>query len=266
MARACGTLPRLSIRGLLVALAASGYALLAGATASRSEEVLVAVASNFASVVARLEAGFESSTGHDLVIVSGSTGKLYAQIVHGAPFEILLAADQARPARLVADGLAIGSSRRTYAMGRLVLWSPDPERVAIDGRETLRDARFRRLALANPDLAPYGLAAREVLVALDLEGVLSDRLVMGENIAQAYALVATGNAELGFIAASQEFESASARSGSRWLVPDSLHEKIRQDAVLLVRGSDRPGARAFLEYLASASVKDYIRSVGYDVD
>ncbi|MBJ19120.1 MAG: molybdate ABC transporter substrate-binding protein, partial [Deltaproteobacteria bacterium] len=209
---------------------------------------------------------FEAATGHDLLLVSGSTGKLYAQIVSGAPFEILLAADQRRPERLVADGRGVAASLRTYAVGRLVLWSPDPKRVASEGEQTLRGASFRRLALANPDLAPYGVAAREVLTALGLEGLLANRLVMGENIGQAYALVATGNAELGLLAASQQMRPGVSPSGSRWLVPADLHGPIRQDVVLLRHASQSVGARAFLDYLSSSQAKHIIRSFGYDVD
>ncbi len=256
----------MSIRSFPILLAMSGCAFGVAAPEAWGDEVLVAVASNFAVVVEGLEPDFEASTGHDLRLVSGSTGKLYAQIVRGAPFEILLAADQLRPARLVSDGLAIGASLRTYALGRLVLWSTDPERVGSDGRETLRQTNFRRLALANPDLAPYGVAAREVVASLDLEEILANRLVMGENIGQTHALVATGNAELGLIAASQLAQSPVPGKGSRWLVPDHLHGPIRQDAVLLRRGSESMGARAFLDYLASREVKDVIRSFGYGVE
>lgn len=260
----------MSSRGFLSVVAVACFAGMLPVAVARSDDVLVAVATNFAPVIEQLEVDFETSTGHDLKLISGSTGKLYAQIVNGAPFEVLLAADRRRPARLVSEGLAVASSRRTYAVGRLVLWSPDPERVARDGRKTLREADFRRLALANPDLAPYGVAAREVLVRLGLDGVLADRLVMGENIGQTYALVATGNAELGLIAASQRpnpgSEPGVLQSGSRWLVPSDLHAPIRQDAVLLLRGSDNAGARAFLDYLASPSTKELIRSFGYEVD
>lgn len=247
-------------------LAACSVALLLTAPAARGDEVLAAVATNFLSVVTQLESEFEAQTGHDLRLVAGSTGKLYAQIVNGAPFEVFLAADQQRPARLIADGLALEDSRTSYAEGRLALWSPRSGFVDADGARTLRSAEFRRLAIANPDLAPYGLAAREVIARLGLEGHLGGRLVFGENIGQTLALVATGNAELGFIAVSQ-LGSLSARSrGSHWIVPGSLHSPIRQDAVLLARAADRPGARAFLDYLRTPAVKDRIRSHGYDVN
>ena len=270
----------MSIRGLFLLLAASCAVLTASASVVhceaawgeevrgevRGEEVLVAVATNFNSVAQQLEREFEASRNFELTLVSGSTGKLYAQIVNGAPFHVLLAADQRRPARLVAEGLAMADTLRTYAIGRLVLWSHDPEGVAFDGRKTLREARFRRLAIANPDLAPYGVASIEVLKALEVDELISDRLVMGENIGQTYALIATGNAELGFVAASQQAGPDAIRSGSGWLVPEELHEPIRQDVVLLRSGVESSGARAFLDYLASPPAKDLIRSFGYGVD
>ena len=233
---------------------------------SSAEGVLVAVAANFASVVERMEPVFEAETGHDLRILSASTGKLYAQIVNGAPFDVLLAADQLSSAKLVEAKLAVATSRRTYATGRLVLWSRDPERIASDGRETLRRADFRRLALANPDLAPYGVAARETLRALGLFDVLRERLVMGENIGQAYALVATGNAEMGFIAMSQSNTTPATLRGSLWVVPESLYTPIRQDVVLLARARENPAALAFLEYLESKAARELIRESGYSIE
>jgi molybdate transport system substrate-binding protein len=233
---------------------------------SHAEKVQVAVAANFATVVEKLEPGFESLTGHELVLISASTGKLFAQIVRGAPFDVLLAADEVRPQRLIRAGLARTESQRTYAMGRLVLWSRDPSLIDSDGRATLRWGKFRRLALANPDLAPYGVAAREALDSLGLSEALKDRWVMGENIGQTFALVATGNAELGFIAASQKQSAQEGMEGSFWLVPESLHAPIRQDVVLLTAGEGNPAARAFLEYLDSDEARAFIRGSGYSVE
>jgi len=227
---------------------------------------MAAVATNFLNVVSQLESEFEAQTGHDLRLVAGSTGKLYAQIVNGAPFEVFLAADQERPARLIAEGLALADSRWSYAEGRLALWSAKPGFVDADGARTLRSAEFRRLAIANPDLAPYGLAAREVVAKLGLERQLSGRIVLGENIGQTLALIATGNAEVGFIALSQLGSLSASSIGSHWIVPRSLHSPIRQDAVLLAHAANRPGARAFLDYLRTPAVKDRIRSHGYDVN
>jgi molybdate transport system substrate-binding protein len=251
-----------SIRSLLLVFAVFSGALLASPLAGRGEEVLVGVATNFASAIERLEPEFETLFGHDLVVTSASTGKLYAQIVHGAPFQVLLAADQARPARLVSAGLAVGSTIRTYAIGRLVLWSPDPRRLSQGGRRALEEARFRKLAIANPDLAPYGAAARKTLIALGLESRLEDRIVMGENIGQTFSLVATGNAELGFVAASQ----AARAGGSGWSVPQELHDPIRQDAVLLNAGAESVAARSFLDFLETSAARSLIRDSGYEVE
>ena len=246
--------------------AACSVAFLLAASAARGDEVMAAVATNFLNVVSQLESEFEAQTGHDLRLVAGSTGKLYAQIVNGAPFEVFLAADQERPARLIAEGLALADSRWSYAEGRLALWSAKPGFVDADGARTLRSAEFRRLAIANPDLAPYGLAAREVVAKLGLERQLSGRIVLGENIGQTLALIATGNAEVGFIALSQLGSLSASSIGSHWIVPRSLHSPIRQDAVLLAQAANRPGARAFLDYLRTPAVKDRIRSHGYDVN
>jgi molybdate transport system substrate-binding protein len=235
-------------------------------TAASADEALVAVAANFSEVVERLAANFESASGHSLTVTTGSTGKLYAQIRNGAPFDVLLAADQRRPELLEKEGRAVAGSRFTYAVGRLTLWSPDPERVTADGAETLRSGAFRKLAIANPDLAPYGAAARETLTALGLLDTLGDRVVMGENIGQAHALVATGNAELGFVALSFVLSPRNRTPGSRWDVPQDLHAPIRQDAVLLIRAADNPAARAFLDYLKSAEARAVIESFGYGVE
>jgi molybdate transport system substrate-binding protein len=239
-------------------------ALLPG-TASAAE-ALVAVAGNFSEVIERLESDFETATGHNLTVTTGSTGKLYAQIENGAPFDIMLAADRRRPELLEKEGLAVAGSRFTYAVGRLTLWSPDPGRVAADGAETLRAGHFRKLAIANPDLAPYGEAARETLAALDLLEALGDRIVMGENIGQAYALVATGNAELGLVALSYVISPRNRMPGSRWEVPQELYTPIRQEAILLVRAADNVAARAFLEYLKSDGARAVIQSFGYGVE
>lgn len=226
----------------------------------------MAVATNFSEVVERLEVDFEGSSAHRLTVVTGSTGKLYAQIVHGAPFDILLAADRRRPELLEQEGRAVVGSRFTYAVGRLTLWSPDPARVATDGIETLRAGAFRRLAIAHPELAPYGAAARETLTALGLLDALGDRIVLGENIGQAHALVATGNAELGFVALSYVLSPRNRTPGSRWDVPRNLHAPIRQDAVLLVRSVDHAAARAFLDYLRSAEARAVLEGFGYGVE
>ncbi len=221
----------------------------------------VAVASNFAAPIKQLAMQFEQASGHTLVLSSGATGKFYAQIKHGAPFDVLLAADDETPARLLREGDAI--QRQTYAIGRLALWSDRPE--LIDGSDAvLRQNRFQRLAIANAKLAPYGLAATEVLTRLKLFDSVQDKFVIGENIAQTYQFVASGNAELGFVALSQIMQDGKLAGGSVWRVPASLHSPIRQDAALLKRGEHNAAARALLDYLNTPAAIAIIRSYGYE--
>lgn len=237
--------------------------LLAGAAgAGRADEVLVAVASNFAAPAARLAEDFRAATGHVLRIASGSTGKFQVQIAAGAPFEVLLAADDETPARLIAEGHAVPGTAHTYAVGRLVLWSPQPGRVDDRGA-VLASPSVGRLAIANPRVAPYGRAAMEVLRARGLEAALAPRLVTGESVAQAWQFVSTGNADLGFVALSQVMGPGRPVVGSMWRVPESLHEPIRQDAVLLRPGASRPAARAFLAWLRGEAAREVIRRHGY---
>jgi molybdate transport system substrate-binding protein len=233
---------------------------------SRAGDGLIAVAANFGETARTLETRFEETTDHSVTLVIGSTGKLYAQIVNGAPFDAFLAADQRRPALLADEGRAVAGSRFTYAVGRLSLWSPDPRRIPLDGVETLAAGKFRRLAMANPRLAPYGAAAAEVLRSLGLLDAMAERIVMGENVGQVYSMVATGNAELGFVALSQALTMAPADAGSRWDVPTELHSQIRQDAVLLDHGRSNVAAREFLRFLTGAEGAGIIRSFGYDMD
>lgn len=221
-------------------------------------EVRVAVAANFASTLRVLAQNFFSETGHRLQISPGSTGKHYAQIRNGAGFDIFLAADSARPERLEAEGLGVAGSRFTYAVGRLALWVPhEPGLGPAD--EYLRSAGFRRLAIANPRLAPYGLAAQQVLEAWQLWEPLQARLVKGENAAQAYQFVATGNAPAGLLALSQ-LHAGNEPAGTFRLIPDGLHQPIRQQALLL-----RPGeaAEAFLQYLRGGAASKLIQAAGY---
>ena len=221
----------------------------------------VAVASNFAAPMKQLATQFEQASGHTLVLSSGATGKFYAQIKHGAPFDVLLAADDETPARLLREGDAVQS--QVYAIGRLALWSDRPG--LIDGSDAvLRQNRFQRLAIANPKLAPYGSAAVEVLAKLKLTDQVQNKFVTGENIAQTYQFVASGNAELGFVALSQVMQNGKLSSGSAWLVPASLHSPIRQDAALLKRGENNAAARALLDYLNTPAALATIRSYGYE--
>lgn len=243
-----------------------GLMIVFAAGVSRAGDGLIAVAANFGETARTLETRFEETTDHSVTLVIGSTGKLYAQIVNGAPFDAFLAADQRRPALLADEGRAVAGSRFTYAVGRLSLWSPDPRRIPLDGVETLAAGKFRRLAMANPRLAPYGAAAAEVLRSLGLLDAMAERIVMGENVGQVYSMVATGNAELGFVALSQALTMAPADAGSRWDVPTELHSQIRQDAVLLYHGRSNVAAREFLRFLTGAEGAGIIRSFGYDMD
>jgi molybdate transport system substrate-binding protein len=234
-----------------------------GATPARADEVLVAVAANFAAPAARLSDAFRAASGHTLKLVSGSTGKFEAQIVAGAPFEVLLSADDETPQRLISAGHAVAGSAFTYAVGQLVLWSATPGLVDAQGA-VLASGRFQKLSIANPKTAPYGRAAMQVLAARGLTAALSPKLVTGESVAQAYQFVATGNAELGFVALSQVSAPGKAPSGSMWRVPSALHTPIRQDAVLLNAGAGKPAAAALLQWLRGEPAQAVIRSHGYE--
>jgi len=229
---------------------------------ARGAEVRVAVAANFTAPMQKIAAVFAQDTGHKPVLAFGSTGKLYAQIRNGAPFQIMLAADDKTPALLEQQGYGVPGSRFTYAIGKLALWSREPGRVDDEGA-VLRSGSFAHIALADPKLAPYGAAAVEVLSGLGLMAALAPKFVRGENIAQTYQFVATGNAELGFVALSQVFADGKLTQGSAWLIPENLHAPIRQDAVLLVSGRDDAAAAALMRYLRSDKARAIIRSFGY---
>lgn len=229
------------------------------------DEVLVAVAANFTGAMQQLAPAFEKATGHKAAVSFGATGKFYAQIRNGAPFDVLISADQDTPSRLVADGLASGTSQYTYAVGSLVLWSGRPGFVDDRG-DVLKRGDFRHLAIANPKLAPYGAAAVEVLNTLGIYAALADKLVLGETITQAYQFAHTGNAELGFVALSQIYQEGRFAAGSHWIVPRDLYAPLKQDAVLLSRGKDNPAAIALLDYLKTEDAKRNIRASGYAVD
>lgn len=235
---------------------------LAWAPASRAAAVSVAVAANFAGPMQRIARAFERETGHKAVLAFGATGALYAQIRNGAPFQVMLAADAEIPARLEREGLGVPGSRFTYATGRLVLWSPQAGRVDDRG-EILRSGSFTRLALANPKLAPYGAAAIETMRRLGVLDALRSRMVQGENVAQVHQFVASGNAELGFLALSQVTSGGGIAQGSGWIVPEGLHAPLRQDAVLLASGKGQPAAEALLDFLKRADARAIIVSHGY---
>jgi molybdate transport system substrate-binding protein len=234
------------------------------AASARAAEVSVAVASNFTAPMQKIAAAFEQDTGHKAVLAFGSTGKFYAQIKNGAPFQILLSADAETPARLEREGLGVSGTRFTYAIGRLVLWSRQSGMVD-DTAEVLRGGRFERIALADPKLAPFGAAAVEVLNRLGLMSSVAPKFVQGENIAQTYQFVATGNASLGFVASSQVLADGKLTQGSAWLVPASLHAPIRQDAIVLSTGKDKAAVLALMAYLRNDKSRAIIRAFGYDL-
>lgn len=234
---------------------------LSGASAGAlADQVKVAVAANFTAAMKEIAQDFEKATGHTTQISFGSTGKLYTQIENGAPFEVFLAADQKRPRMLVEQGKA--KDEFTYAVGKLVLWSADPEMIK-DGAKVLSRNDFEKLAIANPKTAPYGAAALEVLKSLAIEQMLEPKLVQGDNIAQTYQFVATKNAELGFVAKAQ---IALVDSGSSWEVPQDLYSPIRQDAVLLEKGEGNAAASALMDYLKGDAAKAVIEKYGYGVE
>lgn len=225
-------------------------------------DVQVAVAANFTAPMKVIAADFEKDTGHKAILSFGATGKFYAQISHGAPFEVFLAADDETPKKLEQDGAAVGGSRFTYATGRLALWSAQPGRVDAQG-DVLRKGGFSKLAIAAPKLAPYGAAAVETMTRLGVMAALGPKLVTGESIGQAFSFVSTGNAELGFVALSQVLEGGKIKSGSAWVVPETLHSPIRQDAVLLNKGKDSQAAIDLMAFLKTGKARAVIRSFGY---
>ncbi len=246
---------------LLTALVSS---LLLATSAARADDIQVAVAANFTAPMQQIAAQFEKETGHKAILSFGATGKFHTQIVNGAPFEILLAADDETPAKLEKDGYGVAGSHFTYAIGKLVLWSANADLIDAKG-EVLKNGNFKHLALANPKTAPYGAAAVEALTKLGLIGKLQERFVQGENISQTHQFISTGNAELGFVALSQVFKDGKVSSGSVWQVPANLYSPIQQDAVLLTKGKDKPAASALLAYLKSGKAQAVIKSFGYDL-
>jgi molybdate transport system substrate-binding protein len=238
--------------------------MIAVCTSVQAADVNVAVAANFSAPMQKIAQAFEQDTGHRLLLSLGSTGNLYAQIRNGAPFQALLAADDETPLKLAQEGLAIAGTRFTYATGRLALWSRQPGLVDAQGA-VLRSPQLQRVAVANPRLAPYGAAALEAMTNLGLLPSLQAKLVQGDNIAQTYQFVATGNAQVGFVALSQVLQDGQLREGSLWLVPASLHTPLRQDAVLLKPGQGSAPAQALLNYLRGDKARAIIRSFGYEL-
>lgn len=251
-------MPRPSLARLLLA------ALLLVAGQGRADTVQVAVAANFAQPMQAIATAFKAASGDELLLAVGSTGKFYTQIKNGAPFAVLLAADEKTPQRLAAEGSALADTEFTYATGKLVLWSATPGLVDDQGA-VLSHGPFAHLAIADPKLAPYGAAAVQALTRLGLLATLQGRLVTGDSIGQAYEFVASGNAELGFVALSQVSQGGPPSKGSMWLVPARLYDPLRQDAILLNAGRDQPAARRLLDFLHGEAARAIIRSYGYDI-
>ncbi|UCO99394.1 molybdate ABC transporter substrate-binding protein [Metapseudomonas lalkuanensis] len=225
-------------------------------------EVQVAVAANFAAPIRAIAKDFEKDTGHKLIAAYGATGQFYTQIKNGAPFEVFLSADDTTPAKLEKEGDAAPGSRFTYAIGTLVLWSAQDGYVDAQG-DVLKNGQYKHLSIANPNAAPYGLAATQVLDKLGLTATVKPKLVEGQNITQALQFVSSGNAELGFVALSQVYKDGKITSGSAWIVPADMHEPIRQDALILKKGESNPAAKALVDYLKGPKAAEVIKSYGY---
>ena len=226
-----------------------------------AEQALVAVAANFIPPFREIALEFEKSTGHQLQVSGGSSGNFYSQIKNGAPFDVFFSADMERPKLLEDEGLGVKESRFTYAIGRIVLWSPNAD--LIKGEETLRFKQYKRLAMANPKTAPYGVAAMQTLQKLQLWDSLQPQIVMGESIGQTMGFIESGNAQLGFVALSQVMDPKIKGKGSRWDVPTNLHEPIKQDVILLTKGKDNLAAKVLLEFLRGSRAKEIIERYGY---
>lgn len=250
-----------NVHGFLFLLA---FAICPATTAA--EEVRVAVATNFLTTLKEIATNFERDTGHTAVVSSGSSGKLYAQIKNGAPFDVFFSADVTRPKLLEEEGFAVQGSRFAYAVGRLTLWSLGSTMIEGNGKSRLLSDDVEHVAIANPKTAPYGVAAREALQALGLWERVQDRLVRGENIGQTFHFVFSKNAQLGFVALSQVLDPKVNGAGSRWDVPVHLYAPIRQQAVLLRAGQRHEGARAFLDYVKEAKSRDIIERFGYGLE
>ena len=232
-------------------------------TPALAEQVLVAVAANFVPPFREVAMEFEKATGHNVQVASGSSGNFYTQIKNGAPFDVFFSADNERPKLLEDEGLGVKGSRFTYAIGRLVLWSPDPD--LVKGEDTLRSEKFKHLAMANPKTAPYGVAAMQTMQKLGMWESVQPRLVLGESLGQTMAFIESGNAELGFLALSQVMDPKIKGKGGRWDVPVNLHEPIQQDVVLLAKGKDNPAAKALMEFIGSPQGKAIIERYGYEL-
>ena len=239
-----------------------GFLLLSVSAFVSAETVHVAVAANFVEPLKNISAQFEKTTGNKVMVTSGATGKLYAQIKNGAPYDILLAADAKTPAKLESEDAIVPGSRFTYAIGKLALWSAQPGYVDNKG-EILKKQPFNHIAIASPKLAPYGLAAQQTLEKMGLWQTMQAKIVQGENIGQTYQFVASGNAELGFVALSQIYKNGKVKSGSAWIIDARDYQPIKQDAVLLTHGKNNAAAVALMKYLKSGESYKVLKSYGY---
>ena len=237
-------------------------ATLLASTLVNAAEIRVAVAANFAQTLKEIVTLFEKDTGHKVALTQGSTGKLYAQISQGAPFDVLLSADDETPEKLVREGKAVNGTQFTYAVGRLALWSPKSDMVD-EGGQVLKTDKFRFIAIANSRVAPYGRAAVQVMQKLGVLNLIEPRVVQGESITQTFQFVSTGNAQLGFVALSQIIDHGKIKSGSAWIVPETMHETLKQDAVLLNSAKDAAAATALLSFLKSDKAKKIMAAHGY---
>ncbi len=228
-----------------------------------AEQAMVAVAANFIGPFREVSTEFEKTTGHTVRAAAGSSGNFYAQIKNGAPFDIFFSADTERPKLLEDEGFAVKGSRFTYAIGRLVLWSPSAD--LVKGENTLRSNNFKRLAIANPKTAPYGVAAMQVMQQLELWESLQPQIVMGESLGQTMGFIESGNAQLGFVALAQVLDQKITRQGSRWDVPNNLHEPIKQDMILLTKGKDNAAAKALMEFMRGPQANTIITRYGYEL-
>jgi len=246
---------------LTVLAAAFGAVLAAWAAPAGAGQTHVAVAANFAEPAREIAALFKEKTGHEAILITGASGAFYSQITHGAPFEVFLSADEERARLAVDNGFAVEGSRFTYAIGKLVLWSRVVD--VTKGDEVLKAGAFTRLSIADPSAAPYGAAAVETMKALGVWEALQAKLVQGSSVAQAFQFVDTRNAELGFVALAQLY---GVNEGTRWLVPETLHAPIRQDAVLLKMGADSEASKAFLAFLKTPEARAVIHRFGYALE
>ncbi|MEO7860331.1 MAG: molybdate ABC transporter substrate-binding protein [Nitrospirales bacterium] len=228
-----------------------------------AEQAMVAVAANFVPPFREVALEFEKATGHTVQVASGASGNFFTQIKNGAPFDVFFSADAERPKLLEEEGLAVKGSRFTYAIGRLVLWSADPN--LVKGEDTLRSEKFKHLAIANPKAAPYGVAAMQTMQKLGVWESVQSRLVMGESLGQTIGFIESGNAELGFLALSQVLDPKMKGKGGRWDVPINLHEPIKQDVVLLTKGKENPSANALMEFMGSPQAMAIIERYGYEL-